>query len=1353
MKTQNKNCLIVMLAVALFGTVWFQSEARAESQFTESVCVVDAELDGMLIGNSLRRAVSLYNLDPSSNFRRCKERILVARNVVLHSPITISGAGSVVIQGVSDNCAIVEGKLNAACSTAAQRKILINDMVASKIGADRCAIKLNGLSTKSKIANIAIIGGAPTDTPGASTRQDVTGLCVATVENVLDKVQISGVKKGIQFGEETFNNKILDKSSVTNAEVGIHLGGRSRSGAASETNYNILGPQVAMANDDTYVATSQDYKVQANFSGPEGCVVTAGTVRLNVRGGVTDVNNRIIPIQTLFVYKAVSDISTNNLMAFLADDPANMAFSDGEAGLELPRTASGAIDAINLKQNRGFFNRSGEFSFTVDTKVDTDVYLIAYLGKREVAGSSITYHLRGCQGDGNYAGGAGSGTGPVGGGITVDPSIGGFTSIAQCKEHFEGGVAVNDLNIDSDGDGLPDYLEVQNFRCDSTGTRLTKWNNADSDGDGIVDGIEDSDKNGYVNYRKLLDTISGMTISQCKSLGNNPDELIRLYASMRGMTAQRIRYIDAIVGVRETEAIGDKCYVEMRPDFHDFSLDFGVNSLTQEVFKPIPKLDTLDDLGRPQGFSNCEDILLESSPRNQDTDSDGHAESREDRSWRFNSETKAYWYLMDGTKLECNNGSETHCSCDAQLSGPEKLVGVKYFFYRAMPENVVNGRDLTKANLYCKNDSLLTSDYNGQLEQDQGETDPTTPDTDGDKSCDGPTCQIYESCPADTLRHGIVGGDKDECPNTTEPTCIQDCVTGRIEAEAKSRVADWNLAHGDTVNLRDLSNIGTMEAKAIAVAIQLPSYDGDDIPDYFESLPGLSCSEGAIGLSSIIKDTDEKGFVDSASHFKRLYTQAKTAACYIDRDKDGAFDCEEDIGASNTVDSGESDPDDKDSDDDGVRDGLEIRGLYAKIDGVDTIIKLNPLGGDTDGDGLTDMEEINGCRKSEPTCATLNKEHLDFSTTNQDGRGCPLFNGTFSTNPANPDTDGDGINDGVEVEGNVKSTNGLFTNGFQGDVDIISNPLAKDSDGDLISDAAEYGTDGKIQYNESSPCDTDTDEDLRPDKGSNGVESDGCHTDPRAQALCQGGVGGTRGPDRDNDGLSDDFEIQTGTDPDDPDTDKDGLFDGAEEIIRDGFVDRAKGETDPKIQDMDGDGLFDGTEVLWTHTSPYNTDSDGDCIPDGLEMNRRQFSEVTGADTDPMNPDTDGDGLCDGKNNVTNGGPAGNVSCTRGEDLNCNGIVDTDANNPNRFLETDPRNPDTDGDGESDKSELYHGGAFNIANIDRATQGKSQGCLSVAGTSPTDPASMLYVFGLVALLNRLFASRLRKKSLPFVREG
>ena len=97
--------------------------------------------------------------------------------------------------------------------------------------------------------------------------------------------------------------------------------------------------------------------------------------------------------------------------------------------------------------------------------------------------------------------------------------------------------------------------------------------------------------------------------------------------------------------------------------------------------------------------------------------------------------------------------------------------------------------------------------------------------------------------------------------------------------------------------------------------------------------------------------------------------------------------------------------------------------------------------------------------------------------------------------------------------------------------------------------------------------------------------------------------------------------------------------------------------------------------------------------------------------------------------------------------------MDTDANNPNRFLETDPRNPDTDGDGESDKSELYHGGAFNIANIDRATQGKSQGCLSVAGTSPTDPASMLYVFGLVALLNRLFASRLRKKSLPFVREG
>jgi len=79
------------------------------------------------------------------------------------------------------------------------------------------------------------------------------------------------------------------------------------------------------------------------------------------------------------------------------------------------------------------------------------------------------------------------------------------------------------------------------------------------------------------------------------------------------------------------------------------------------------------------------------------------------------------------------------------------------------------------------------------------------------------------------------------------------------------------------------------------------------------------------------------------------------------------------------------------------------------------------------------------------------------------------------------------------------------------------------------------------------------------------------------------------------------------------------------------------------------------------------TDTDGDCIPDEVEA-------TTG--TDPAKADTDGDGLPDGWIS----------SVGMGEDLDCDGMVDTDENgNP---IETDPRLVDSDGDGISDWDEM-----------------------------------------------------------------
>ncbi|MBK6710801.1 MAG: protein kinase [Chloroflexi bacterium] len=88
-----------------------------------------------------------------------------------------------------------------------------------------------------------------------------------------------------------------------------------------------------------------------------------------------------------------------------------------------------------------------------------------------------------------------------------------------------------------------------------------------------------------------------------------------------------------------------------------------------------------------------------------------------------------------------------------------------------------------------------------------------------------------------------------------------------------------------------------------------------------------------------------------------------------------------------------------------------------------------------------------------------------------------------------------------------------------------------------------------------------------------------------ATAVAQG--------DDDGDGLSNQQELSLGTLPNNPDTDGDGLNDGAE-VNQFG--------TQPKNKDTDGDTLPDGAEVNDHKTSPTNPDTDNDGTPDGIEV-------------------------------------------------------------------------------------------------------------------------------------------------------
>ncbi|WP_231189785.1 helix-turn-helix domain-containing protein [Haladaptatus sp. DYF46] len=150
--------------------------------------------------------------------------------------------------------------------------------------------------------------------------------------------------------------------------------------------------------------------------------------------------------------------------------------------------------------------------------------------------------------------------------------------------------------------------------------------------------------------------------------------------------------------------------------------------------------------------------------------------------------------------------------------------------------------------------------------------------------------------------------------------------------------------------------------------------------------------------------------------------------------------------------------------------------------------------------------------------------------------------------------------------------------------------------------------------------------------------------------------------DTDGDGLRDNQEISVGSNPTRKDTDADGLIDG---------VEYEKG-TNVSRADTDDDGLTDVAE-LDVGTNPTNKDTDGDGLND---------SEEVASVTDPTKSDTDDDGLNDGKEKALGTDPSKVDS-------------DNDGLRDGKEVEigTDPLKKDSDGDGLSDGFE--HGFGTN----------------------------------------------------------
>jgi hypothetical protein len=326
----------------------------------------------------------------------------------------------------------------------------------------------------------------------------------------------------------------------------------------------------------------------------------------------------------------------------------------------------------------------------------------------------------------------------------------------------------------------------------------------------------------------------------------------------------------------------------------------------------------------------------------------------------------------------------------------------------------------------------------------------------------------------------------------------------------------------------------------------------------------------------------------------------------LDSDCDGLTDAEEygNVYAGNV----RTHPGLRDSDGDGVRDGVELgRTTTVNTTCTDFVLdadpstKTHPMLQDTDGDGLKDGDEdVNHNGKKD-----LGETDAANRDTDSDGLTDSVEFNPAGTDPLKPDTDGDGCLDGAED----RNGNGVKDSGETSALDATDcGSSQQDSDGDGIPDATEvaYGT------NKDDP---DSDDDGLLD----GVE------------------------DRNKNGQ---FELGE-TNPRKKDSDCDGLLDGpdqgafkGEDLNANGIINA--GETDPAKPDSDGDGLSDGVERgVATSAAPDTTCGyQGDTHPSST--------------TNPTNPDSDGDGVADGA-----------------EDSNQNGGQDSGELNPNDPADAD----------------------------------------------------------------------------------
>lgn len=894
------------------------------------------------------------------------------------------------------------------------------------------------------------------------------------------------------------------------------------------------------------------------------------------------------------------------------------------------------------------------------------------------------------------------------------------------------------LNRDSDGDQLTDGAEVLNL------TEATNPNSADTDGDGIGDKVEvdptclldardaDSDNDGLTDGQEdnsNKNCVYEPVYDETDPLDDDSDEDGLEDGPERQTTLTNPLKLDSDGdGVQDGTELGTVAPQGDNTNLSIFQPDLDPVTTTNPL-KADTDGDALSDGAEDENANGRQDAGepdLETDPTRADTDNDGLKDGEELSTYGtdpLNPDTDG-GCEFDGSEVQgdrnpVNDPTDDSCA-DADndnISNDQETFTFHSDPYDADTDDdgVIDGNEPGLLDL--NSDGLADGwDDNGNGTQDEDEQGDV--DSDGMNSILDP--DVDNDGLLDATELGLTVADINLLtnPDNSKPTNTD---RGFFKADADTNNAPTNPLLKDSDGggaddgAEDPNHNGARDTGELN-----PALAGDDPPS-------STSPAGVCEADSAVQDTDCDGLTDAEEDFQNTGIKAIWVSKFDqDSDDDGVLDGDEDNWTIDTDGDGLINVRDVDADNDGVLDGTE-KGIEAASDDTNVnlgffVADLDPTTGtsminrdtdfggaddgaeDPDHDGLVSgtyteapLGELDPLNPDDDPARSGTTGNCESGTPTQDTDCDGLTDAEellFNSNSVDADTDDDGIMDSLEDNWTVDT-----------DIDGTLDVSDCDSDDDGIKDGTERGVTQPVGSpssgtNPNAGCfkaddDPATTTIMVSDDTDGGLVPDGVEDANLNGKIDVSGVDAETNPnnaaddceDNDTDALCNNDEELYGTDPNDADTDDDGVIDSNEgtrqslwnvDFDQDGLINAL----DP---DSDNDGLTDGTEAGIT-TSDINLYDN----PDGskpTDTSRGFFTSDADKTsiTSPCSADTDADGIDDGA-----------------EDPNHNGSTLDDAieTDTTDCAELGDRILDSDCDGLSDAEEDAEGTDLNDADTD-----------------------------------------------------